>query len=381
MDRATRTGRVFSPYVVDPSIFTNLAPSNIIYTDIDVGPHLQSAMANADRRAAALDCDELTGNESTDEWEDLNEELDSRPPSPLSDLTVSPSPTRAPSPVPVESAGPSDFSATHDHPQDELLDADDPHMPPLSIRAKHSQDHCQQPAERTAFDTASTYTSNAAHLDIHGRIIAILLGRPEDPDWDNVVRDAVKAMNRARRAGRKSVLSTGVLFGGGQKRPGNLVNSPKRQKIINYLLRNKSLRRLAGFQSSGFARFAPKLWRYYVNNLRLLFEHHDGLLHNFSNSIFPAVTFNLGPSVVTDGHFDFNNLMHGLCGVTSAGDFDHTIGGQIHLEQIKLVIDFPSGSGILIPSCLHRPWKYSNPGGGDTLLAHSVCGRGFIQVD
>ncbi|KAJ6470721.1 hypothetical protein DFH09DRAFT_954632, partial [Mycena vulgaris] len=203
-------------------------------------------------------------------------------------------------------------------------------------------------------------------LDIHGRIIAILLGRPEDSDWDNVVRDAVKAMNRARRAGRKSgafrrkdtshrrgnyaVLSTGVSFGGGQKRPGNLVNSPKRQKIINYLLRNKSLRRLAGFQSSGFARFAPKLWRYYVNNLRLLFEHHDGLLHNFSNSIFPAVTFNLGPSVVTDGHFDFNNLMHGLCGVTSAGDFDHTIGGQIHLEQIKLVIDFPSGSGILIPS-------------------------------
>ncbi|KAJ6457576.1 hypothetical protein DFH09DRAFT_1254380 [Mycena vulgaris] len=203
-------------------------------------------------------------------------------------------------------------------------------------------------------------------LDIHGRIIAILLGRPEDPDWANVVRDAVKAMNQARRAGRKSgafrrkdtshrrgdyaVLSTGVSFGGGQKRPGNLVNSPKRQKIINYLLRNKSLRRLAGFQSSGFARFAPKLWRYYVNNLRLLFEHHDGLLHNFSNSIFPAVTFNLGPSVVTDGHFDFNNLMHGLCGVTSAGDFDHTIGGQIHLEQIKLVIDFPSGSGILIPS-------------------------------
>ncbi|KAJ6522122.1 hypothetical protein DFH09DRAFT_938563, partial [Mycena vulgaris] len=205
-------------------------------------------------------------------------------------------------------------------------------------------------------------------LDAHGRIIAILLGRPEDPDWDDVVRDAVKAMNRARRAGRASgafrrkdinhrrgryaLLSTGVSFGGGQKRPGNLVNSPKRQKIINYLLRNKSLRRLAGFQSSGFARFAPKLWRYYVDNLRLLFEHHPGLQHNFSNSIFPAATLNLGPSVVTDSHFNFNNLMHGLCGITSAGDFDHTIGGQIYMEfdQIKVVIDFPSGSGMLVPS-------------------------------
>ncbi|KAJ6529047.1 hypothetical protein DFH09DRAFT_935060 [Mycena vulgaris] len=203
-------------------------------------------------------------------------------------------------------------------------------------------------------------------VDAHGRIIVILLGRPEDPDWDDVVRDAIKAMNRARRAGLASgafrrkdtnhrrghyaVLSTGVSFGGGQKRPGNLVNSAKRQKIINYLLRNKSLCRLAGFQSSGFARFAPKLWRYYVDNLRLLFEHHDGLQHNFSNSIFPAATFNLGPSTVTDKHFDSNNLMHGLCGITAGGDFDHTIGGQIHMDQLKLVIDFPSGSGMLVPS-------------------------------
>ncbi|KAJ6491881.1 hypothetical protein DFH09DRAFT_1290999, partial [Mycena vulgaris] len=111
MDRATRTGRVFSPYVVDPSIFDNFAPSDIIHTTIDLGPHLQSAMANADRRAAALDRDELNGDEDADEWEDVTDELNSRPPSPMSDLTVSPpptrtpSPTRAPSPVPVEAAG------------------------------------------------------------------------------------------------------------------------------------------------------------------------------------------------------------------------------------------------------------------------------------
>jgi hypothetical protein len=70
-------------------------------------------------------------------------------------------------------------------------------------------------------------------LDVHGRIIAILLGRPEDPAWDDVIRDAVEAMRRARRAGRASgafrpkdevhrrghflALSCGVSFGGGQK--------------------------------------------------------------------------------------------------------------------------------------------------------------------
>ncbi|KAJ6527047.1 hypothetical protein B0H19DRAFT_970015 [Mycena capillaripes] len=203
-------------------------------------------------------------------------------------------------------------------------------------------------------------------LDIYGRIIAILLGRPEDPEWDEVVRKAAHAMNRARRAGfasgafraadaehrhgRFPVLATGVSFGGGQQRPGNLVNGRKRQKIINNLLKNKSIRRLARFQSSGMARYAPKLWRYYADTLRLLFEHHPGLEHNFSNSIFPAATFNLCPTVVTDEHADIANCVHGLCGVTSAGDFDHTKGRQMYLKQINMVIDFPSGASMLIPS-------------------------------
>ncbi|KAJ6597140.1 hypothetical protein DFH09DRAFT_905024 [Mycena vulgaris] len=211
------------------------------------------------------------------------------------------------------------------------------------------------------------FSSPKLILDVHGRIIAILLGCPEDPDWDDVVRDAAKAMDRARRAGYRSgafrakdikhrwghyaLLSTGVSFGGGQKVPSsNLVNSAKRQKLINYLLSNKSLRRLAGFQSSGFARYAPKLYRYYVDNLRLLFEHHEGLQHNFSNSIYPAATLNLGPDVVTDGHVDFNNLLHGLCGITAGGDLDHTNGGQFYMELLNVVIDFPSGSSMPVPS-------------------------------
>ncbi|KAJ7817079.1 hypothetical protein B0H13DRAFT_1662959, partial [Mycena leptocephala] len=207
-------------------------------------------------------------------------------------------------------------------------------------------------------------------VDIEGHIIAILLGRPEDPDWDEVVHKAAAAFTRARHAGEASgafrpqdlkhrrgsyaVLSTGVSLGGGQQRPGNLVNNAKRRKIINYLRKNKYVRRLAGFQSSGLARYAPKLWRYLVDNLRLLFEHHPGLEHNFSNSIFPGVSFNLGPTVVTDEHADLHNLVHGLCGVTSLEEngcpYNHTLGGQIYLQQIKMVIDFPSGSSMLIPS-------------------------------
>ncbi|KAJ7707101.1 hypothetical protein B0H14DRAFT_721529 [Mycena olivaceomarginata] len=39
-------------------------------------------------------------------------------------------------------------------------------------------------------------------VDKEGRIIAILLGTPEDPDWPNVIQDAIKAMKRARRLAR-----------------------------------------------------------------------------------------------------------------------------------------------------------------------------------
>lgn len=69
-------------------------------------------------------------------------------------------------------------------------------------------------------------------VDSEGRIIAILLGTPEDPDWPDVIRDAVKAMARARRIarhqgafragrihrrGRYLPLTSGVSFGGGQR--------------------------------------------------------------------------------------------------------------------------------------------------------------------
>ncbi|KAJ7858959.1 hypothetical protein B0H14DRAFT_2351431, partial [Mycena olivaceomarginata] len=71
----------------------------------------------------------------------------------------------------------------------------------------------------------------------------------------------------------------------------------------------------------------------------------------FSNSIFPTATFNIGPDVVTDDHLDMLTNRHGMCGVT----FNHKKGGHIHLNELKAVIEFPSGSSMLILSiaCEH----------------------------
>ena len=109
--------------------------------------------------------------------------------------------------------------------------------------------------------------------------------------------------------------------------------------------------------------YSPKLYRYYCRVLKALFDHHPGLVHNFTNSVFPAVTFNCGPDAVTFDHLDHLNLSHGLCGITCGGDFDHTKGGHVHLRQIRLVIEFPSGASMLIPSgCLDHGNTPIQPG-------------------
>ncbi|KAJ6538602.1 hypothetical protein B0H10DRAFT_2170735 [Mycena sp. CBHHK59/15] len=141
-----------------------------------------------------------------------------------------------------------------------------------------------------------------------------------------------KSAHRTHRRGTFFPLTDGVSFSGGQKRPGNLAHSRLRRCIIRRLLANLSIRRWAGFQSSALATYAPKLYRYYCTILKALFDHHPGLVHTFSNSVFPAVTFNLGPDALSFNHRDHLNLRHGLCAITSAG---------------ILII---RGSSILIPS-------------------------------
>jgi hypothetical protein len=96
--------------------------------------------------------------------------------------------------------------------------------------------------------------------------------------------------------------------------------------------------------------YAPKLFGFYRDKLDELFDHHPTLRRNFPHSVFPASTFNLGPSTVCIEHVDSANVAHGFCPITSIGSYDPTKGGHIILQQPKLVIEFPPGSTILLPS-------------------------------
>ena len=102
--------------------------------------------------------------------------------------------------------------------------------------------------------------------------------------------------------------------------------------------------------AGALAAFAPRLYRYLARILADLFRKYPHLVHNFSNSIFPAASFNCGPQTVSLDHTDFNNLSHGLCALTALGSYNHTLGGHLILFNLKLVIQFPAGSTVLIPS-------------------------------
>ena len=99
-----------------------------------------------------------------------------------------------------------------------------------------------------------------------------------------------------------------------------------------------------------FAYYFPKIYSYYSKNLRKLFSRYPHLRHTFMNSIFPACTFNMGPKTVSVEHADTGNLASGGCPVTSGGNYDPKLGGHMVLFSLGIVVEFPPGSTIIIPS-------------------------------
>jgi hypothetical protein len=58
----------------------------------------------------------------------------------------------------------------------------------------------------------------------------------------------------------------------------------------------------------------------------------------------------MGPHAISLRHADRGNYFAGGCHIHSGGAFDHKLGGHIILFDLKLVIEFPPGSDMIIPS-------------------------------
>ncbi|KAJ7855153.1 hypothetical protein B0H14DRAFT_2579494 [Mycena olivaceomarginata] len=157
---------------------------------------------------------------------------------------------------------------------------------------------------------------------------------------------------------------------GWKKEPGELQNNVANTKLTDELLASEPFLRIAHFTNILFAMWAPLLLAFYTAQMGLL-AGWKSMRHNFPGSVFAACTFNFGPRTICAPHLDFANLAWGWCAITALGDFDPDLGGHLILWDLRMVICFPPGSTILIPSALIR---HSNV----PIQAHEYPGS-FVQ--
>ncbi|KAI0038548.1 hypothetical protein FA95DRAFT_1505423, partial [Auriscalpium vulgare] len=200
-------------------------------------------------------------------------------------------------------------------------------------------------------------------VDQEERILVQLAGCPRnDEAWPGLMREVSAEMSSVASAtfsstpqeiharGRHPTLCAGYSFGGGPKHPYTVNESHK--QAAGRLIRFKGVGRIAGFQSSVMSLKAPRLFNHYKEVLSDIRQQDPSLHSPFPNSVFPTVTFNLGPQAVTFPHRDSKNVPYGWCAITALGDYDPTKGGHLYIWELKMVIEFPPGATILIPSAV-----------------------------
>ncbi|TRM56365.1 hypothetical protein BD626DRAFT_575763 [Schizophyllum amplum] len=197
-----------------------------------------------------------------------------------------------------------------------------------------------------------------------GRVFAVLAGQPDDASWTGAHQNLADEIRKCEshvnfpaqasdhRRGRFGAQAYGVSHGGGQTEPANLKHGKAMHRVLVHLIGLTSMMRIALFASSVFACWAPLLFAYYAEHMAILFANDPTLVRNFARSVWACITINFGPRTVTFKHRDFGNLPFGWCAVTALGRFDPQRGGHIVLWECKLVIRFPPGSTVLIPSAI-----------------------------
>ncbi|KAJ7291863.1 hypothetical protein C8J57DRAFT_1044334 [Mycena rebaudengoi] len=208
-------------------------------------------------------------------------------------------------------------------------------------------------------------------LDAYRRIIALLGGKPRNLEgWKATTDQAAELMESQRcrtsfsetnthhrRADEEcpyACISCGISHGGSQCQPGELCNTKVHEEIASELRAHPCFQSLNGFANSLMRTFAPTLFVFCMSAMAQIAAWGPDLRWNFVGSVFAACTFNFGPHTVTAPHLDFGNLAWGWCSITALGNFDPNRGEHLILWDLKLVIRFPPGSTILIPSAILR---------------------------
>ncbi|KAL1671983.1 hypothetical protein EV122DRAFT_225565 [Schizophyllum commune] len=201
-------------------------------------------------------------------------------------------------------------------------------------------------------------------LDKKRRVIAVLAGTPDQKDWPaqhTSLADAIEAarpklkfstVQTKHRRGVFPAIAVGHSYGGGQMRPMPVSQEPSNVPTLIALLTHIAFIRLAGFATGVIANWAPLLFAHYAKYCELLSNRLPDISFNFPTTVWAAVTINFGPRTVSLRHRDYANLAWGWCPITALGRFNPDAGGHLILWDLRLVIRFPPGSTIAIPSGL-----------------------------
>ncbi|KAK7016417.1 hypothetical protein VNI00_018899 [Paramarasmius palmivorus] len=173
-----------------------------------------------------------------------------------------------------------------------------------------------------------------------GKIMALVVPGPHaDPTWKATCKEAADLLRELRPKQRKPLVLSDLGIGN--------------RRIMDTIRFHLSFIRIITLAI--FLAWAPRLFSYYVQIMALLLGSDDQLFRPFSNSPFAAFTVNFGPKTVCLPHRDSKNLAFRWCGICALGNFDYVKGGHLVLWDMKLVIEFPPGTIIFIPSaiCCH----------------------------
>ncbi|KAJ7615465.1 hypothetical protein FB45DRAFT_873539 [Roridomyces roridus] len=207
-----------------------------------------------------------------------------------------------------------------------------------------------------------------AILDSTGHIIGSLIAPPlPGKAWTPVNDDATAAMRLAREEmsfpadachhrrayddeqGFPAAID-GFGFGGGRTDVGNFKMSARHRRAMDKLIARPSIRRTATYGYGPFQALCYPIHSQYYRTTRELRKKHPGLRRLFPRSPFAALTANLGPHSVSPPHADHGNATDGMCLISALGHFDPDKGGHLVLWDYNLIIRFPPGCSILIPS-------------------------------
>jgi hypothetical protein len=113
--------------------------------------------------------------------------------------------------------------------------------------------------------------------------------------------------------------------------------------------------------------------------MHALHTSQNNLRQNFTTSIFPGASFNLGPYTECYLHRDSQNIAFGFCAVTSIGSFDPKKGGHLVLWEFGIAVEFPPGSTILIPSAIISHCNTAIQDGETRMSMTQFCAGGLFR--